>query len=274
VPLSEDFAERYGPTAVVTGASSGIGEHFARLLAAQGIDLVLVARRIERLVALSDALRDEHGVDAETLPLDLSRSDFLEPLLALCEDRNVGLIVSNAGIGAKGPHHRTAPQKIDEMLAVNCRAPLLLAHAFAPRLMERGRGGFLITGSIEGFQGFPYSASYAASKALVLSFGQGLWGELREHGVDVLVLSPGPTDTELLPNSGINPDDMSGLMSPEQVARGALEQLGSGPVFIPGLRNRMLIRFLSALPRRAAVIAAGKGMRAAVEKGYREPRAR
>jgi short-subunit dehydrogenase len=267
VSILRGFAAKYGPWAVVTGASSGIGEHFARGLAQEGLDLVIVARRTRKLEHLATELRDEHRVEVEALSLDLSQPDFLEPLLAACQGRDVGLVVSNAGAGAKGLHHEGSRERLVAMLDVNCRAPLLLAHAFAPGLIERGRGGFVMTGSIEGYLGFPYSSSYSATKAFVRSFGEALWFELREHGVDVLVVSPGATDTEMLPSQGVRAEDMTGLMSPEAVARQALARLGSGPSFIPGAGNRLLVGLLSVLPRRLALRLAARGMLDAIEKG-------
>jgi short-subunit dehydrogenase len=265
--VPREFLSKYGPWAVVTGASSGIGEQFARKLAAEGFDLVLVARRAERIQSLAAELRGQHRAEVHPLPLDLCRPDFLEPLLSACEGRDVGLVVSNAGTGMKGPHHQAPPERLAAMLDLNCRVPLLLVRAFAPRLIERGRGGLLITGSIEAYQGFPYSAAYAATKAFVHSFGEALWVELREHGVDVLVLNPGPTDTEILPNQGICPDDMLGLMSPEKVAKLALKRLGRGPVYISGALSRLLLGILSILPRRLALKLAARGMLDAIEKG-------
>jgi short-subunit dehydrogenase len=266
MPVGGDFLEKYGPWALVTGASSGIGEQFARVLAEMGLDLVLVARRTERIEKLAEELRGSHGVEVEPLTLDLSEPDFLGPLVRACKGKDIGLVVSNAGIGAKGLCHEAQREQLTQMLAANCRAPLLLAHALVPALIERGRGGLLLTGSIEGFVGFPYSAAYAATKAFVTSFGEGLWGELREHGVDVLVLAPGATDTEILPKSGFDPQDMAGLMAPETVARLTLRRLGRGPVYVPGILNRAFVGFLSLLPRRLAVVIAGRGMRAALEK--------
>jgi short-subunit dehydrogenase len=249
---------------LVTGASSGIGEQFARLLAAEGFHLVVVARRAERLEDLAAELRAAHGVEVEPLALDLAREDAAATLRAACAARDLGLVVSNAGIGLKGLHADQNPEALAEMLAVNCRAPLLIANAFAPKLVERGRGGLLLVGSIEAYVGFPYSAAYAASKAFVRSLGEALWAELRPCGVDVLVLSPGPTDTEILPSSGFRPEEMAGLMSPEEVARLALTRLGRGPSFVPGAGNRALVTALSLLPRKLAVTLAGKGMRAAL----------
>jgi short-subunit dehydrogenase len=265
--LKDDFRARYGPWAVVTGASSGIGEQFARLLAAEGLNVILVARRTARLDGLADELRQRNGVEVEPLTLDLGQPDFLDSLCRACEGKEIGLVVSNAGVGAKGPHHRVDPDRLAAVVNVNCVAPLLLARSFSPKLIERGRGGFIVTASIESFVAFPYSAAYAASKAFALSFGEAIWRELREYGVDVLVLAPGATDTEILPAQGLDPSSMVGLMKPEDVARQALERLGRGPVYITGALNRVLVGFLRLLPRKIALTVAGKGMQAAIEKG-------
>jgi short-subunit dehydrogenase len=267
VTLSRRFAEKYGPWAIVTGASSGIGEQVARRLAEARLNVILVARRGDRLERLSAEISGRSRVEVEGLCLDLSHSDFLEPLLAACIGKDVGLVVSNAGSGLKGPHVEASPEKLTAMLDLNCRAPILLARSFAPRLIERGRGGLLFTGSIEAVRGFPYSAGYSATKAFLQSFGEALWAELAPHGVDVLVVNPGPTDTEILPNQGMSRDDMVGLMQPERVASMALARLGRGPVFTPGLLNRAFARSLSLLPRRVALKLAAKGMLDAIEKG-------
>jgi short-subunit dehydrogenase len=262
-----DELKRYGSTALVTGASSGIGQAMARRLAESGLDLVLTARRSERLEALAAELEDRHGVEVTWVAVDLAEPDFLETLLPACENREIGIIVSNAGCGIKGLHHEADAAALSSMLAVNCRAPLLLAHAFAPKLIARGIGAILLTGSIEAYVGFPYSSAYAASKAFTLSFGEGLWGELKRSGIDVLVVNPGATDTEILRHSGMDPADMTGLMEPEQVAELALAQLGHGPVYVPGAINRFFVALMRWLPRRIAVQLMGRSMRAAIEQG-------
>ena len=265
--LSQDFASRYGPWAVVTGASSGIGEQFAHQLAAAGLNVVLVARRADRIERIAAEIAENYGIEVEAVVLDLATPDFLEPLLAACVGRDVGLLVSNAGVGLKGPHAEISPERLNKMLDLNCRAPMLLARSFAPRLIERERGGFIFTGSIEARQGFPYSAAYAATKAFVQSFGESLWVEFGAQGIDVLVVNPGPTDTEALPLQGMDASSMKGLMPPGAVAAHALEQLGRGPVTVPGRLNRVLMRSLSLLPRRLALTLAGRGMLDAIARG-------
>ncbi len=263
-----DFQHRYGPWVIVTGASSGIGEHFARQLAAKGLHLILIARRIERIEALAAELRRDCAVEVIALGLDLADAGFLDALREACGEREVGLVVSNAGLPAKGPLCEADPAALMSLLDVNARAPLLLARAFAPSLAQRGRGGLLLTGSIEGFHGFPHSTTYAASKAFLLSLGEGLWGELRESGVDVLVLLPGATDTEVLAKSGVDREDMvTGVMDPAEVARIGLDKLGGGrPWVIAGWPNRLMVGGMSFLPRWLRVLAGGKGMRDALEK--------
>jgi len=260
---SDRFADRYGPWALVTGASSGIGAALARALAARGLNLVITARRTSLLDALADELRRERRIAVDVVGVDLARPDFLAPLLAACADRDIGLVVSNAGFGLKGEHHRLPAEQLTAMLMVNCHAPMLLAHAFAPRLVARGRGGLLFTGSIEGFLGFPWSSAYAASKAFVRVLGEGLWGELEGRGVDVMVVSPGATDTDAPAQQGIDPRKIPGrMMPPAEVAAQALARLGRRPVFVPGWLNRLMVRILTAMPRRLALRMAGKGIRA------------
>jgi short-subunit dehydrogenase len=256
------MAEGTGKTALVTGASSGIGKAFAELLAEKGYGVVLTARRADRLEALAAELRAAHRVRVEVLALDLADPGFLEPLVAACAGRELGLVVSNAGFGVKGEHHTLPAAELRAMLAVNTLAPTLLAHAFAPALVARGRGGLLFTGSIESFLGFPFSSAYAATKAYVTVLGEGLWGELERHGVDVLVVAPGATDTDAPTRQGIDKAKIPGkMMAPAQVAEEALARLGGRPVHVAGWQNRWLVRLLTALPRRTALRLAGKGIR-------------
>ena len=183
VPTPDDFRYRYGPWALVTGASSGIGEHFARRLADRGLNLLVAARRLDRLEALARELRDTHRVEVVPVAVDLAADEVADALVGACGERDVGLVVSNAGLGMKGLLADADAEELEDMLAVNCRAPMLVARAFAPRLVARGRGGLVLVGSIEGFQGYPWSTAYAATKGFVHSLGEGLWGELHPKGV-------------------------------------------------------------------------------------------
>jgi short-subunit dehydrogenase len=141
------------------------------------------------------------------------------------------------------------------MLMVNCNVPMQLAHGFIPRLRARGRGGLILTSSVEAIIGFPYSAAYAASKALVSSLGEGLWGELRSDGIDVLTLCPGATESEAAAKQGVDLSTLPNVMAAQEVARLALENLGEGPTFYSSEYYRANLAQLLDLPRRDALMA-------------------
>lgn len=264
--MAEKFIQQYGPWALVTGASSGIGAQFSVALAQRGFNLLIAARRLDRLQQQATDLSDQYGVQVEALQLDLSEDNFLPGLLAACANKELGLIVSNAGFGLKGLHHLNDADSMDQMLKVNCRAPMQICHALTPQLIKHGGGGIILTGSIEGFMGFPYSAAYAASKAFLHSLGDALWQELKPHHIDVLVLAPGSTNTEALSLQGIEPENMRGLMDPLEVANAALRSLGRKRILIAGLGNRLLVKLLGWLPRKWSLAATEKGMRDAIRK--------
>lgn len=255
------FIDRYGPVAVVTGASSGIGRAFAELLAAKGLDLVLVARRAQRLEALAGNLAAKHGVRVTVCPIDLARPDAAQRILDATAALDVGLVVSNAGFGFKGAYESTDPQMMSDLLSVNCHAPMLLARGFVPRLRARGKGGIVLTSSIEGLMGMPFSTAYAASKAFVISLGEGLWAELAPHDIDVLTLCPGATDTEAPRLQGIDPATLQHLMSPDDVARLALDNLRNGPTYIPSEHYKANFERLLSMPRRDALQAVARSMK-------------
>lgn len=258
--------QRYGPVALVTGASSGIGEQFARQLAARGFDLVIVARRRQRLEALRDQLQETTGVSVTPIECDLGDAAQLRGLLSAVENLELGIIVSNAGYGVrKGPFLEADPDAMEAMYHANALAPARLLRALLPGMVARGRGGVIVTGSIEGDVAFPWSSAYAASKAFLHSLTLGLWRELHESGVDVLLLAPGSTDTDAPGRQGIAREQLVGVMPPRAVAEQALAQLGRRAHFTPGWHNRFLIRLLRVLPRALATSMAGKGMRQAID---------
>jgi short-subunit dehydrogenase len=258
---NSEFRERYGPAAVVTGASSGIGYQFAVQLAQAGLDLVLVARRVERLEILARELRQSAGVSVTVCEADLGQADSIDRIEAACAGMDIGLLVSNAGFGLKGEHHLNDPQTMTSMLMVNCHAPMQLSHRFIPRLLERGRGGMIITSSVEGLMGFPCSVPYAASKAFTNSLGEGLWGELSPQGIDVLALCPGSTDTEAHALQGIDQSKLEGMMSAAEVARLALENIRNGPVYISGEHNQEMFNAVTSMPRREALLMMAENMK-------------
>ena len=260
--MSGSFVEKYGPWAVITGASSGLGEGFAHAIAARGIRPLLIARREDELKRVCDDIERDHGVAAEWLVLDLADSSFLDAVLDATRDKDVGLVIGNAGFNPAGAFADNDGATLQRVLDVNARANLLLADAFLPRLRARGRGGLLLVASVEGYFGAPYSATYAASKAFLLSFAEGLWGEYRRAGVDVLALVPGPVDTPLFQSRGVK----APAIAPRKAADRGLDHLGRGPSYVPAAMDRWFFRFLRALPRRVAISMMGVGMRRMVER--------
>lgn len=261
----QDFRERYGPVALVTGASSGIGDAFARLLAQRGLDLLLVARRTQRLEALARELQEAHGCRVSICTADLADPAAIERVVEAARDLDVGLLVSNAGFGLKGPHQHNDPARMAAMLQLNCGAPMQLCHRFIPHLLERGRGGIILTSSVEGLMGMPFSTPYSATKGFVNNLGEGLWGELSPRGIDVLTLCPSSTDTEAHALQGIDSATLEGMMSPVAVACEALERLRDGPILVSGEHNRAMFDAMLGMPRREALLQMAEAMRAAVK---------
>jgi short-subunit dehydrogenase len=261
VTTDAEFADRYGPVALVTGASSGIGQAFAEALAAKGLDLVLVARRLDRLEALAARLAQAHGVNALPVQIDLAAPDAAQRMLDATARLDVGLVVSNAGFGLKGEHAANDPQAMADMLMVNCNVPMQLAHGFIPRLRGRGKGGIVLVSSIEGLMGCPYSTAYSASKALVNALGEGLWGELQPEGIDVLTLCPGATESEAAAKQGIDISTLQNVMPAREVAERTLDNIRNGPLYFSSDYYKANFDQLLALPRRDALAAMARGMK-------------
>jgi short-subunit dehydrogenase len=252
---SLEFRQRYGPWAIVAGASEGLGEAFSRGLAARGLDLVLIARRAEPLEQLARDLTREHGVEVRTLVLDLGSADIVESLQAELGTLDVGLLVYNAGRSDIGEFLETDLESKLGTIDVNCRGPVLLCSWLAPRLVERGRGGLLLMSSLSAFQGTAMVGTYAATKAFDIIFAESLWTELTPKGVDVLVCVAGAM---LTPNfKRQTPEAKRGQslpMEPTTVAEEALAGLGGGPTVIAGAMNRGVHLVMNRLlPRRTAV---------------------
>lgn len=264
--IAADFLVKYGPWALVTGASSGIGEQFARLLAKQGFNLLLVARRADRLHTLQTELLQQHGAKVEVIAEDLSDPTAIDRIVAALDGRDVGLLVSNAGFGLKGALNQHDRATLESMLNVNTRAPLFLIHALLPKLRTRKSAGILLTGSQEGEAAFPWSSAYAGTKNFVHGFGLSLYGELQGTGVDVLVLAPGSTESEAHALQGISRDALFGVMTAQEVARQGLENIGRRPLHIPAWYNRLMVHLMRALPRRWAIMLAGNAMEKTMAK--------
>lgn len=249
--------ERYGPWAVVTGASSGIGRAVATELAAAGFDIVLIARRTALLDDLASSLHAEHGTSCRVEALDLTGTTGIDELERATGDLDVGLLVTAAGFGTSGAFVDADLRDELDMLDVNCRAVTAQTWAFARRFVERGRGGIVLLGSIVGFQGAPYAAHYAATKAYVFALGEALHVELRSRGVDVLAAAPGPVDSGFADVADMR---MSGASDPAAIARSMLRHLGRRGTVLPGPRARFLRGSVALLPRRGRVRVMGRVM--------------
>jgi len=246
---------RYGPWAVVVGASDGIGAAFAEELAARGSNLVLVARREAPLDELADRLRDQHGVRIRTAALDAATPEGVAAIAGAHED--VGLLVCNAALGPVGPFLELTAAQLDAMLDLNCRSAAHLAHAFGTRMANRGGGGIILLSSLAANQGTALIAHYAATKAYLRVLAEGLWIELQPLGVDVLACCPGQVRTPTFDRGAPAPAGrlVPAPMSPRVVARQTLAALGRRPVLIPGWRNRFLATVAVRLLSRRRLVA-------------------
>lgn len=247
------FQDRYGPWAVVAGASEGIGAEFARQLAGRGINVVLVARRPEPLEKLATELRESVPAETRVLPLDLAAADAAEQIAEATKDLDVGLVVYNAAFSPIGDFVDTRPEDNFRALDVNVRTPTALAHHFGKRLVARGKGGLVLLSSLTAFQGSPFVATYGATKSYNLALAEGLWFELKPKGVDVLSVCAGATKTPGLLKAA--PNGAPGMLEPSEVVEDALDALGNGPLVIPGAFNRFASFVMRRLLPRAMTIA-------------------
>jgi short-subunit dehydrogenase len=230
-----------GRWALVTGASAGIGEAFARELARRGMNVALAARREDRLRRLADEIGRAHRVHTLVIPIDLGGEYATKALWAAASaSREIHLLVNNAGFGLKGPFTELPVERQAEMVRVNCIAPLELAHLALRHMKGRG-GGIVNVASVAGFQPIPLMATYAASKAFLLALSEALTDEAKEHGVRVVVVNPGPVKTEFQEVAGTEVRGRPpGLLTAEQIVDAALAGLEAGKRTVtPGLFNRV-----------------------------------
>jgi hypothetical protein len=252
--------------AVVTGASAGIGREMARRLAARGYDLVLVARREERLRALGAEIAAESRRTAEVLALDLGDPGARRKLIEAMEQRRerLTLVINNAGFGIAGPTLRPPLARILELIELNIRALTELSWVAAKLFVERRGGGLINVASTAAFQAVPYMNVYSASKAYVLSFTEALAEEVAEHGVRVMALCPGSTETEFHSVAGMKPAGPRGLppMSAAECVRIGLDDFERGKrLSVTGAANKVMVFGTRLAPRRFVHRSAARLMR-------------
>lgn len=248
---------------LITGASAGLGAEYARAFAARGHDLVLVARRQEALETLATDLRAAHGVTVTVLARDLATAAAGAELVAATESAGitVDVLVNNAGFGTHGDLVDADPQRLADEIQLNCATLVDLTVRYLPGMRSRGRGTIINIASTAGFQPVPHMAVYGATKAFVLSFSEALWAEEKPHGIRVLAVCPGATDTEFFDIAGESAV-LGRKRTARQVVDRTLRELDSGkPSFVDGLANAVTAHLLTRLvPRRLLITVTGRLM--------------
>ncbi len=240
------YQEKYGPWALVTGASSGMGAEFARQLAYKQFNVALVARREDRLQRIAQELQQNASIDTRVISADLSRGDFLRKVTEATEGLEINLLINNAGFAVTGELLANDLNAELGMLDVNCRAPLLLTHHYGKLMKQRGRGGIIFLASTVAYAGIPAWSHYAATKGYNLQLAEGLAEELRSDRVDVLAVCPGFTRTEFMDLTYFG-KIMS--MEPSAVVRSALDGLGNKRRVTPGFMNKLVVLSTRLQPR-------------------------
>jgi uncharacterized protein len=248
-------------TVLITGASYGIGEAFAEELAAAGANLVLTARSVDRLEHLAQKLASQHSVKVSIVAADLSNSDGPEKVFQATEGAGtkVDLLINNAGFGQVGDFADADLNRQLEMIRVNVDALVVLCHTFLQPMLKRKSGAILNVASTASFQAVPYFATYAATKAFVLIFSEGLAAECSGLGVRVMALCPGRTDTNFQAVAGTTQRASTGMQSATEVARTGLAALASGRSHVvSGFTNRLMVQIERLFPRKVITRAAGR----------------
>ena len=228
------FAQKYGPWAVIAGASEGTGACFAAQLAAAGINLVLISRRLEALEALGSKLASDHGIEYRAITADLRAEDAAANILAATADLDVGLYVSNAGTDGAGNSFLDAPvERSLDLLSMNAGTVIRTVHGFGNRFKARGKGGFVIMSSGAGLGGQPWLVMYSATKAFEINFVESLWAELDGQDIDIVAMAAPTMDTPALRRAVEGTGfDVSNAYDPADVVHVALANLGKEPLVI------------------------------------------
>lgn len=251
-----NLKQKYGNWALITGASAGIGEAFARSLAKEKINLILIARREENLKLLSDELKRSFQIETILLPLDLTSTNYLKNLDESIKGIEIGLLINNAGAGRLNKFSEIETSVMSDIVKLNCVAPVEITTIILPGMINRKRGGIIFVSSIVGYQPVPYYGVYSATKVFDLFLGESLWYELKEHNIDVLTVSPGGTNTEFQQVAGSTQKEY--YRSSEQVVSTALKNIGKKSSVVDGWFNKLLICTNRLLPRKWSIILAAK----------------
>lgn len=256
-----EFADKYGPWALVAGASDGVGAAMADELARQGLNVILLARRQSALDAVAAGIRERYGVETRTLAIDLAQQGASTKVIEATDDLQVGFLVYCAGADPNFEPFLTSPlTNAESLVQRNCVVPLQLCHHYAQPMVARARGGIVIFGSGAGFAGGPNMVAYGASKAFDMVFTEALWAELHDKGVDVLGLILGKTDTPALRNlefrrGVLESEDCtpSDAASVDSVVEKAFANLTNGPTCLVGPEIEMAAQLMASVGRNEAV---------------------
>ncbi len=244
--------EKYGSTALITGASSGIGKAFAYTFAKEGLDLILVARRKTVLEQIASDLSRLYGVRVHVIEQDLSQREAASRIYETVQSAGleVDILVNNAGLGLHSPFLEMSPEQVEAMMTLNASTPVALTHPFLADMKERGRGAVIIVSSAVGQAPIPNWALYSATKSFLTVFAESLYGECQGTGVDILAVLPGDTTTEFRTAGGLDNRFPVPVRTPEQVVRTALRALGRQPSVVDGLFNFGYVLFARLAPRK------------------------
>lgn len=238
--------QKYGQWAVVTGASSGIGLELAERLAESGINLLINSRNQDKLLEIEKNLTSKYNVEVKTVASDVSESEGIEKIISAGIGLDIGLLVASAGFGTSGSFLDTSIQAEVSMLRVNCEALLSLTHYYSQKFTNQKRGGIILMSSMVGFQGVPYAANYAATKAYVQSLAEALAVELKPFGVDVLAAAPGPVESGFGQRANMK---MDMVLRPSDIGIPILKALGRKSTVLPGFLTKFLVYSLRTVPR-------------------------
>jgi short-subunit dehydrogenase len=237
---------KYGEWAIVTGASSGIGLELASQLASAGLNLVINSRHLDKLQEVEKQLKANSSIEIKIVASDVSETEGIDKIIEATQGLNIGLLIVSAGYGTSGHFIDSSLHTEFNMLKVNCEALLALTHYYSHQFVLQKRGGIILMSSMVAFQGTPYSANYAASKAYVQTLAEGLAIELKPHGVAILAAAPGPVQSGFSQRTNMK---MSMSLTPQQVGVPILKALGFRTTVLPGLLTKILVYSLRTVPR-------------------------
>lgn len=256
-----NFKEKYGAWALITGGTSGIGAEIATQVAVKGLNIMLVARRLNLLEEKAKELENTYGVLVKIVQADLSKQEDITKVIEASNHLEIGLFVPCAAVETHGFTTNISLEKELALIQINITSVFTMTHHFVGKMVERGCGGVLFVSSIIGHMPNPYLSNYAGSKAYILNLGTSLHWEMKQKGVDVTVLSPGPTETPMMASTDI---DMSKtpmtFQSPALVAKFGIEALGKKAVVIPGFKNNMMVFIARRVVSTASAIKMGGKM--------------